>query len=87
MCHPAVQDTDTLHREQVVSSIRVIVNAAEKSCCCILANVLHQKMTPTWVLIKEIRNIVDETGDDDKRALLCLFTEALPADDKEVVRV
>lgn len=65
----------------------MIINTTEECSRCILANILDQKMTTTRVLIEEVRDIVDETGDDNQRARLCLFSEALPADDDEIIGI
>jgi len=70
-----------------VRGIRVVIDTAEEGSCCVFANILDQEMTATRVLVKEVRDVVNETGDDDQRARLCLLAEALPADDDEVIGV
>jgi len=83
----AVQNTDTLHCEQIVSSVRMIIDTTEESGCRILANVLDQEMTTSRMFVEEIRDIVDETGNNNKRSLLSLLLVAFPADDGKVVAV
>jgi hypothetical protein len=58
-----------------MSSVRVVIDAAEEGCCRVLANHLDQEMRATRMLVNEIRHVVDETGDQDKRALLGLFLD------------
>ena len=56
-------------------SIRMIVNTAEERSRRILANHLRDEVTTTRVLIHERRNIVNETSDDDQRALGSLLLD------------
>jgi hypothetical protein len=44
-------------------------------------------MTTSGVFVDERGDVVNETSDEDKRASLGLFLEAIPADDGKVVRV
>lgn len=68
MLMSTVKDTDTHHREQVVRSIRVVVDTAEERCGGVFANVLDEEMATAGMLFEEGGDVVDESGDDDERA-------------------
>ena len=53
----------------VVSGIGVVINTTEESCRSILADHLRDQVATTRVLVHEVRNIVNETGNDNKRTL------------------
>ena len=72
---PAMEHTDAHHREQVMCSVRVVVNAAEKRRGCILADVLRKQMATTRVLVEEGRDVMDEAPDNDERASLRLLLD------------
>ena len=59
----------------VVCRIRMIVDPAEERRRRILADHLRNEVTPARVLVHERRNIVDETSDDDQRALRGLLLD------------
>ena len=69
----AVEDTDPHHGKEVVSSVRVVVNATEKRCRPILANHLGDEMPASWVLIHKVGNIVNKSRDQNQRSLGRLF--------------
>jgi len=71
----AMEHTDTHHREQVMCSVRVVVNAAEKSSGCVFADVLHEQMATTRVFVKEGRDVMDEATNNDERASLGLLLD------------
>lgn len=60
-------------------SVRVIVNTAKERGGGVLSDTLRQKMTPTRMLIKEIRHIMDKSRNHNQRPLPRLLGEALPA--------
>ena len=51
----------------------MIVDTTKERRCRILADVLHKEVTPTWVLIQERADIVDESRNKDQRASLSLL--------------
>jgi hypothetical protein len=51
----------------------VVVDATEKGSRSVLANVLDEEMTATWVLVDKVGDIVDKAGDADERSLDCLL--------------
>jgi hypothetical protein len=71
----AVEHTDAHHREQVVCSVRVVVNAAEESSARVFADVLREQMATTRVLIEEGRDVMDEATDNDERASFGLLLD------------
>lgn len=60
-----------------MGSVRVVIHTAEEGCRRVLANHLDQEMRATGVLVDEVRHVVDEAGDQDKRALLGLFLDCV----------
>ena len=63
-----MEDTDALHREQVVRRVGVVVDAAEERGRRILADELDDEVRTAGVLVDEGRDVVDEAGDEDERA-------------------
>ena len=53
----------------VVSSVRVVVDTTEERCGRILANHLGDEVTTTGMLVHERADVVNETGDNNQRAL------------------
>ena len=53
----------------------MVVNTTEERSRRIAADVLDEQVTSTWVLIEEVGDVVDETGDDDQRTLDRLFLD------------
>ena len=64
----AMEDTDALHREQVVRRVGVVVDAAEERSRRVLADELDDEVRAAGVLVDEGRDVVDEAGDEDERA-------------------
>jgi len=73
----AMKYTDAHHREQVMCSVRVVVNAAEECSGRILADILREQMAATRVFVEEGRNVMDEATDNDERPSLGLLLEAI----------
>lgn len=67
----AIQIRDTY----VVRSVRVVIYTAEKRGCRVATDVLDEKVTTTWVLIKEVGDVVDEASDDNQRAFHSLILD------------
>ena len=51
-----------------MSGVGMIINTTEECSCRITTNVLDKEMTATRMLIEEVRNIVNEAGNHNKRA-------------------
>lgn len=66
--------------------VAMVVHTTVESGCAVLAETCGQQVSSTGVLVKEGRDIVDETADADQRAALGLLFELLPRDDGQVVR-
>jgi hypothetical protein len=71
----AMEHPNAHHREQVMCSVRVVVNAAEESSACVFADVLYEQMATTRVLIEEGRDVMDEATNNDERASLGLLLD------------
>jgi len=56
-------------------SVRVIINSAKERSRSILADLLHQQMAATRMLVKESPYIVNEARYDDQRASLRLLLD------------
>lgn len=58
----------------IVRSIAVIIHSTKEGSSSIFTNVLGQKVTASWMLIKEVGHIMDKTSDTDQgtRLGLCL---------------
>jgi hypothetical protein len=82
-----VKDTHSFHREQVMCGVRMVINTTEESGRSILADVLRQEMPATRVLLHKRTDVVNETGDQDQRALGSLLLEAFPRNDGKIVAV
>ena len=65
----------------------MVIDTTKEGCCRILANVLDQEMTATGMLIKKVRDIMNETSDDDQRTLERLLLIAFPRNDGQVVTI
>ena len=63
-----MEDTDALHREQVVRRVRVVVDTAEERGRRVLADERDDEVRAAGVLVDEGRDVVDEAGDEDERA-------------------
>ena len=59
----------------VVRGIRVVVHATEERCRRIASDVLDKQMTATGMFFQEVRDVMDEAGDDDKRTLGTLLLD------------
>jgi len=81
------QDTNALHGEEIVSSVRMVVNTTEEGSSGVLANHLDEQVWSTRVFLDEAGNVMNETRDEDEGASLGLFLERVPADDGEIVAV
>lgn len=68
----------------VVRSVRMIVDTTEEGGRRILADVLCEEMTSTWMLVHEICKVVDEPSDSDERTALRLLLERFPRDHRKV---
>jgi len=79
--HSSVEDTHSLHGEEIVGSVRMVVDTAEEGCRRVLADHLDQEVGSSRVLVDERADVMNETGDEDEVAFLGLLLEALPADD------
>ena len=55
--------------------VRVVVYTAEERRGRVLADVLDEEMAAARVLVEERGDIVDEAGNEDEWALLCLFLD------------
>lgn len=71
----AVEHTDAHHREQIVCSIRVVVDAAEECSGRILADILREQMAAARVFVEERRNVMDEATNNDERSSLSLLLD------------
>lgn len=47
-------------RTDIVGSIAVIIYAAEKRCCCVLANILPEKMSSPRMFVHETFQVMNE---------------------------
>jgi len=81
------KNTNSHHREEIVSSIGVVVNAAKECRGTILANHLDDEMSTSRMFFNESRNIMNETGDENERALGSLFLERFPGDNGKFIAV
>lgn len=79
------ENTDTHHGEKVVGGVRMVINTSEECGGSVFANVLAQQMTTSRMFVHERRDIMNETGNEDERAGLGLFLEAIPGDDGKIV--
>ena len=71
----AVEHANAHHREEIVCSIRVVVNTAKERSGRVFANILREQMATTRVLVEEGRDIMDEATDNDERASLGLLLD------------
>lgn len=56
----------------IVRSIAVVIHSTEEGSGSISTNVFGQKMPASWVFIKEVGHIVNETSDADQGTRLSL---------------
>ena len=65
----------TVRRTYVVRSVGMVVHAAEESSRSVLANILDDEVAATGVLIHEVGDVVDETGNEDEWPLRRLLLD------------
>ena len=65
----------------------MVIDAAKESCCRILANILDQEVTTTGMLVKKVRDIVNEASNDDQGTLSRLLLITFPRNDRQVVTI
>jgi hypothetical protein len=65
----------SMQRTDIVSSIRMVVNATEESRRRVLSNHLDQKVCPAGVFFDKVAHVVDEAGDENERSLLGLLLD------------
>jgi len=53
----------------------MVINTAKECSCCIFTNVFDQQMRSAGMFTNEGADIMNETGDEDKMALLRLFLD------------
>lgn len=82
----ATNDTNSHSREQVVCCIRVKVDAAVEHGGSIFAESALDERFASRMLVDEVGDIVDDTGDSDKTAaVLNLLNVIVPLDDGELI--
>jgi hypothetical protein len=59
----------------VMCRVGVFINAAKKCGRCVFADLPHQQMTASRMLIEERSDVVDETGYEDQGSSLRLFLD------------
>jgi hypothetical protein len=80
-------DTDAHSGEKVVGSVRVEVDTTIKHGSGILADTALDKGLATGVLVDEVGDIVDNTGDSDETtAVLSLLNVVVPLDDGQLLK-
>lgn len=85
--HSSVEDTYSFHGEEVVGSVRVVIDTTEERRCRILANHLDEQMGASRMFIDERADVMNEPRDENEMTFGRLFLETLPADDGKVVAV
>lgn len=83
----AVENADSFHGKQVVSSVRVLVNTTKECCGRIFSNHFDEKMGSPGVLFDETSDVVDESRDEDEGTRFGLLLEFLPCYDRKIGRV
>lgn len=58
-----------------MSSVRVVVDTSEECSSSVLANVLADQVATTRMFVHEGRDIMNETGDEDKGTGLGLLLD------------
>jgi len=82
----AADYTDPVLSEEVVGTVRVIVDSAEESGSSIFAKTGLDESASSRVFVDEGRDVVDEAGDDDELTGLASFGEVVPGENGKVVR-
>jgi len=85
--HPAVEDADAHHGEEVLRRSTVIVYATHERCGGVCTDGSFDEVSSTRVFLCERRDVVDESTDDDERTILGFRLEVVPRDDGEVVAI
>lgn len=71
----AEEEIDGEKGTYVVCGVRMVINTAKECSCCIFTNVFDQQMRSAGMFTNEGADIMNETGDEDKMALLRLFLD------------
>ncbi len=81
------KDTNTHSRQEVVGSVRVKVDATIEDGCGVLADRRRDERLTTGMVLDEIGNVVDNTGNGNKcLAVLRLGHKIIPADDWKLLK-
>jgi len=83
--HTTIKDTNSHHCQEVVSSVRVVVDTSEEGSRGVGSDSPLDQVSTTWVVLGERRAVVDESVDGHERSLFGLGLEVVPRDDREVV--
>lgn len=67
----------------IVRSIAMIIHSTEEGSGGILTNVLGQKVSASWMFIKEVGHIMNETSDTDQRTRLGLSLVYIRVNEKK----
>jgi hypothetical protein len=73
-----MNDRIGVNNTYIVRSIAVIVHSTEKGSSSISTNLLGQKVLASWVFIKEVGHIMNETTNTDQGTRLGLGTVYTP---------
>ena len=84
----SAEHTNAHRRKKVVGSVGVEVDTAVEDCGCVLADSGRNEGLATGVLVDEVANIVDDTGDGGKllSVLLAVGDEIVPVDNGELFK-
>jgi len=77
--HTAVEDTDTHHGEQIVGSVRVIVDTTKEGGGSIGSDSPLDQVSTSRVILVEARAVVDKAVNSDQRPFFRLGLEVVPA--------
>jgi len=83
--HSSIKDADSHHCQEIVGSIRVIVNSAKERSGSVGPDSSFDEVCSSRMVFGKGRAVVNESVDGNQRSFLCLGLEIVPANDGKLV--